>query len=333
VDLLLDVGQRSAFGNLFNPWAPYGWGNTATQPNYAQDVVVRLHHLTGDDALLEAIQADVQYALGANPLNMTFLTGLEGVRGPEELLNLDAESLGYGPVPGITVYGDYNIQDYGWGSYHDTMYADQWPNVWQAPVSESWQGYSIYVPVTEYTVQQGITDMTYVTGYLAGLQPADAAPAVDRMEVGRLTVEQANAQQWHTVSFSEEITDAVVVMGPASYNGRAPFAVRVRNVTDEGFEFQIDEWDYLDGGHVPVTLSWMAGTAGSHELESGERISFGVEAEATAGTVDLEGFGSDVRVFAQTGGSTLNAVTHRLSDVDQDGFDYRFYAEEAASNQ
>ncbi len=175
IDLLMDMGSRSAFGNLFNPYAPYGWGNTATQPNHSQDVFARMHHLTGDDALLEVLQADVQYTLGANPLNMTYMTGLDNVRGPEELLNLDAETLGYGPVPGITVYGDFNIQDYGWDFYHDIMYPDQWPNIWQAPVAESWQGFSIYVPVTEYTVQQGIIDMSYVTGYLASLGASDPA--------------------------------------------------------------------------------------------------------------------------------------------------------------
>ncbi len=178
IDLLIDIGSRSGFGSLYNPYAPYGWGNTATQPNLTQDVFVRMHHLTGDPDLLKAIQGDVQYTLGANPLNMVYMTGLGDMRGPEEILNIDAETLGYTPPPGITVYGDFHIHDYGWGFYHDIMYADQWPNVWQAPVSESWQGFSVYVPVTEYTVQQGITDMTYVTGYLAALG-TDSAPVVD----------------------------------------------------------------------------------------------------------------------------------------------------------
>ncbi len=175
VDLLLSEGTRSGFGTLFNPHAPYGWGNTAAQPNYSAESVARLHYLTGEDALLAVLQEDVQYVLGANPLNMSFLTGLPDARGPEELLNLDAEALGYGPVPGVTVYGEYNINDYGPQGFHDAMYFDIWPNIWNAPVSESWQGASIYVPVTEYTVQQGITDMTFVTGYLAALQSPPAA--------------------------------------------------------------------------------------------------------------------------------------------------------------
>ncbi|MEL7184399.1 MAG: glycoside hydrolase family 9 protein, partial [Pseudomonadota bacterium] len=258
IDLLLDLGTRSAFGNLYNPYAPYGWGNTATQPNHSQDVFVRMHHLTDDAALLKTIQDDVQYALGANPMNMVYMTGLGDMRGPEELLNLDAETLGYGPVPGITVYGDFHIHDYGRGFYHDIMYADQWPNVWQAPVHESWQGFSIYVPVTEYTVQQGITDMSYVTGYLAAQQAP--APVQDvRMEVGQVVAGAGSPDKWHSVRFDQTIEDAVVVMGPASFEGSHALSVRVRNVTDDGFEFQLDEWEYLDGRHVRETISWMAG--------------------------------------------------------------------------
>jgi len=32
-------------------------------------------------------------------------------------------------------------------------------------------------------------------------------------------------------------------------NDADPMTMRVRNVTDTGFEWQIDEWDYLDGVH------------------------------------------------------------------------------------
>ncbi|MBM7066911.1 glycoside hydrolase family 9 protein [Actibacterium sp. 188UL27-1] len=175
IDLLDNIGSKSGFDYLTNPYGNYGWGNTAQQPNYSADMVLRMYHLTGDKALLETVQKDVQYTLGANPQNMVFMTGIDGVRGPEEILNVDAETLGKAPPPGITVYGDYNIFDYGKGFYHDVMYNDVWPNFWQSPVSESFNAYSIFVPSTEYTVQQGITDMTYVTGYLAALDD-DATP-------------------------------------------------------------------------------------------------------------------------------------------------------------
>lgn len=338
VDLLLDLGQRSAFGNLYNPYAPYGWGNTAPAPNHSQDVMVRLHHLTGDDTLLEVIQNDVQYALGANPLNMTYMTGLGDVRGPEELLNLDAESLGYGAIPGITVYGDRNIHDYGPDFYDDIMYADAWPNIWQAPVSESWQGFSVYVPVTEYTVQQGVVDMTYVTGYLAALEsdgagepPVEPEPAT-AMQAGTVRIQQQSQDYWQRVDFDTAIEGAVVVMGPGSAEGSHPFSVRVRNVDETGFEFQIDEWSYLDGSHAELSIDWIAGSAGSHTLDDGTQIQFGT---ATAnGPVALSGFDETPTLFGQLAGMADGTpLTHRILNVESDGFSFITQTEEALWGQ
>lgn len=169
-EVLLDLGQASGFDYTVNPYAPYGWGNTAQQPNYSADVFMRLHALTGDQTYLDKLQEDVQYTLGANPLNMSFMTGIDGVRSPEEILNVDADVLGYGPPPGITIYGDYNISDYGYQFYHGIMQDDVWPNYFDAPVSESFNGFTVFVPSAEYTLQQGIADMTAVIGYLAAQQ-------------------------------------------------------------------------------------------------------------------------------------------------------------------
>ncbi|MEM7505667.1 MAG: glycoside hydrolase family 9 protein [Pseudomonadota bacterium] len=163
-------GTGSAFGFASNPYAPYGWGNTGQQPNFSAQLYVRMHALTDDDAWLRKIEADLQYTLGANPLNMVYMTGLDGLRGPEEILNTDADVLGYGPPPGITIYGDYNIRDYGRQFFHDIMEPAVWPNYFDIPVAESFNGFSVFVPSTEYTVQQGISDMTYVTGYLAAVK-------------------------------------------------------------------------------------------------------------------------------------------------------------------
>lgn len=166
-DFLLTQGSTGGFGYLADPYAPYGWGNTASQPFNAAKFMVPLHHLTGDQRHLDAILGDVQYGLGANPLNMVYLTGFEGLRSPEIVLNADADSMGGRPPPGITLYADYNIFDYGQHFAHDVMWNAMYPGPYDAPVHESFQGYYTFVPSTEYTVQQGIADMTYVTGYLA----------------------------------------------------------------------------------------------------------------------------------------------------------------------
>ena len=170
-DFLLAQGLNGPFGYTVDPYAPYGWGNTAQHPNYAADFHIRAHALTGDARYLNQAQSDVQYALGANPLNQSFLTGL-GVREPLTALNLDAEAMGAAPPPGLLLFGDYNVADYGEDTFfHDIMRGATLPTDFaDIPVHESYGGFFLFVPSTEYTVQQGISDMTFVTGYLAAQQ-------------------------------------------------------------------------------------------------------------------------------------------------------------------
>lgn len=161
-----NYGSRPGFGYMADPYAPYAW-ETAQMPSFSADFLLRVHALTGNQTYLDRVVPDVDYALGANPLNMVYMTGIDGVRSPEVILNADADGLGKSPPPGITIYGDVDIHAFGWAEYYSKMYDDAWPNFYDAPVSESYQGYSIFVPSTEYTVMQGIESMTFVTGYLA----------------------------------------------------------------------------------------------------------------------------------------------------------------------
>lgn len=169
-----NFGDRGAFGSTVNPNGKTGWGSNEVAMDEAADLYVRAHVLTGDDKWLTEIQSEAQYLMGANPLNMTYLTGLEG-RNPENFLNIDAETLGVNGPDGITLYGEHNIFDYGTTWFHDQVSGTVWPNFWQTPVAESYNGFTLFVPLTEYTVQQGMTDTAYVTGYLAAQSENDDA--------------------------------------------------------------------------------------------------------------------------------------------------------------
>ena len=161
---------------------------------------------------------------------------------------------------------------------------------------------------------------------------ASSATGGRHLEVASLTVEQASASQWHKVSFTDSIADAVVVMGPASIDGDQPLSVRVRNIDQDGFEFQIDEWSYLDGAHVPIEISWMAGSAGDHVLQDGSKVSLGTAAakDLAGGSVALYGFTKNPLIFGQlTGDAESTALTHRLSDSTKNGFNFRIDVEEA----
>ncbi|MEM1275383.1 MAG: DUF5060 domain-containing protein, partial [Pseudomonadota bacterium] len=96
------------------------------------------------------------------------------------------------------------------------------------------------------------------------IDPPPAPTVTGRLEIGSLTLEQSTPDQWVSVTFDAPIQDARVVMGPITFDGPDEAIARVRNVTDTGFEFQIDEWWYKDGWHMTETVSWMAMSEGVH---------------------------------------------------------------------
>ncbi|WP_187429341.1 M10 family metallopeptidase C-terminal domain-containing protein [Roseobacter fucihabitans] len=181
-----------------------------------------------------------------------------------------------------------------------------------------------------YTVTDvsGANDQADVSVTIQGIAPDTRAPIG---QSGTVTVSQNSADQWHTVSFDAVIEDAVVVMGPMTFNGIQPGTTRIRDVTDTGFQFQIDEWDYLDGFHLQEDIGWLAISEGSHALSGGRTIvagttSVGVDFESVAFGEALEG----AVVLAEVSSINENdAVTTRIRGVDNDGFEVKLQEEEA----
>ncbi|HPF78721.1 MAG TPA: type I secretion C-terminal target domain-containing protein [Alphaproteobacteria bacterium] len=154
------------------------------------------------------------------------------------------------------------------------------------------------------------------------------------MEADRVSVTQANSTQWHSVSFSGMINNAVVKMFAEDVGGD-PFAIRVRNVTDTGFEFQLDEYDYLDGATALETISWVAVSSGTHTLSNGSVIQAGYTT-ATNNTVTPISFNSAFAsapiVFTQlSSDNELSAVATRNNSVTTTGFNMNMAEEEANS--
>lgn len=181
-----------------------------------------------------------------------------------------------------------------------------------------------------YTVSDtsGATDEASVSVTIQGITPVARTPIG---QSGTVSVSQDSADQWHSVSFDASINDAVVVMGPISFNNNEAATTRVRDVTDTGFQFQIDEWDYLDGVHVAESISWLAVSEGTHQLADGRTI--------VAGTQDVGvafmnvSFGetlNDAVVLAEvTSVNDSDAVTTRIRSVESDGFQVKLQEEEA----
>ncbi|MEL6236611.1 MAG: Ig-like domain-containing protein, partial [Pseudomonadota bacterium] len=166
----------------------------------------------------------------------------------------------------------------------------------------------------------------------------DSAQATGRLELGHTAFEQRRADEWHSVTFDKAIKDAVVVLGPVTFNGAQASVAELRNVTDTGFEMRIAEWAG-SGYHKVEEISWMAASAGTHQLADGTLVQAGMTSavdEVPANVSFAESFGgaTDPIVFAQVasdkGGQT---VTTRIDAVDEDGFSVQMQEAEAADGQ
>ena len=91
-----------------------------------------------------------------------------------------------------------------------------------------------------------------------GIQSSNSNLEPNRIigELGQISITQV-VGEWHTLEFLNQFRNPVVIMQPLSYFGGDPAMIRVRNVTNRQFEFQIKEWDYLDGGHPTEIVSYL----------------------------------------------------------------------------
>lgn len=183
----------------------------------------------------------------------------------------------------------------------------------------------------EYAVSDGKGGSATATVAITVEGIDDGSSNVPIGQSGTVTVAQSGSDQWHAVAFDTTILDAVVVMGPMSFNGGQAATTRVRNVTDEGFEFQIDEWNYLDGAHITETIGWLAVSEGSHVLSTGQKIVAGTQIVGTEfSNVNFGETLSEAVVLAEV--STVkeaDAVTTRIRDVTANGFEVQLQEEEA----
>ncbi len=94
-------------------------------------------------------------------------------------------------------------------------------------------------------------------------------------EVGEIIASQT-AGEWYQVNLNNTYTNPVVVMRNLSYNGGDPCHMRVRNVTANSFEWQIEEWSYLDKDHMEETMPYIVVEAGVYTLPDGTVLQAGM---------------------------------------------------------
>jgi hypothetical protein len=165
-------------------------------------------------------------------------------------------------------------------------------------------------------------DIVYAHGAQARLQA----------EVGKVTVAQADKDSWQSVSLKNSYANPVVIIQPPTYYDPAPSTIRILNVSASGFQFLIDEWDYLDGAHGSETIGYLVVEAGVHRLENGGLLEAG---HATVGqdfrSVGFrQSFPSTPVILTQA--QTFNesaAVVTRQRAAQPTGFQVKVQEEEA----
>ena len=103
-----------------------------------------------------------------------------------------------------------------------------------------------------------------------GLVDVEAALAIGESET--VSVNQPDRTTWRTVSLKSSYDNPVVIMEPVSYNGGQPCHIRLRNVTSDSFQFQIEEWAYLDGMHMKETIRYVVLEAGAYTSSAGNCV-------------------------------------------------------------
>ncbi|RJP92374.1 MAG: hypothetical protein C4518_06890 [Desulfobacteraceae bacterium] len=151
-------------------------------------------------------------------------------------------------------------------------------------------------------------------------------PAEFVMETGEIEIDH----QWTFVELKKTFVNPIVVANPLGSNDPAPAVVRVRNVTAEGFEMRVQEWDYQDGIHGLESVSYIVMEAGNHTLPDGTMVEAGNFQTNDSASVAFSGLFIQMPVVV-AGVSSFNdsdAVAGRIYRVVENGFDFSLQEQE-----
>jgi hypothetical protein len=155
-------------------------------------------------------------------------------------------------------------------------------------------------------------------------------------EAGRFEAGQPDADHWHGLNFRDSYSDPVVFMEIMTHNGKDPCHIRIRNVESDGCEFQIEEWNYLNGPHMEETIGFFVAEKGVHTLSDGTELHVGrTQSDHTwSGQVgfipDFKNKQPTLITRCQTQNGS-DAVVTRSINLDAHGFKARLQEEEGSN--
>jgi len=154
-------------------------------------------------------------------------------------------------------------------------------------------------------------------------------------EVGLASNDTGGSDAWNSLSFVNEYDDPVVAMGPPSYNGSQPTTLRARNVSSGSIEYQLDEWEYLDGRHASEEVPFAVVESGRHTLSDGASLEASqrqVKHNWRSVTFSEAFEGTPTVLVNRTSTNYEKAAVPRVRNVTNRGFEVRLQKEEAESD-
>jgi len=186
----------------------------------------------------------------------------------------------------------------------------------------------VFTQFGEYVVSLQVTDDQGETS-----TSSQTVLVVENEEIFPFEVVEAQVNsEWTVFKFSAPFIDPVVIAGPASFADSEPATVRIRNVTQDGFEIHVAEWDYLDDLHASETLSFIVMEKGVYTLENGTKIeagSFASNSTRFRQYSTKETFDRTPVIFTQVmTENESDVVTIRLRNIGNDSFEYKLQEQE-----
>jgi hypothetical protein len=185
----------------------------------------------------------------------------------------------------------------------------------------------------EQSADREMSHTSEKVGYL-GIEEGNLYDEVGNLigEAGKLSVNQETGEQWRTVNLNNSYCNPVVIMQLMTYNGNNPAHTRIRNINDNSFEFQIEEWDYLDQFHLTEDIGYLVIEGRRHRMADGAVLEAGkIETDHNWVPVQFgSAFASSPVVLSHC--QTYNgnqAVVTRNRNISGSGFDIRLQEEEA----
>jgi endoglucanase len=177
---ILAAQDGLSYPALKHPFAPAGWGQGGAPDYNTTMLMMRAHRLSGDSAILRAMERAHHAMLGANQVGLSLMTGA-GVRPVAGVLHEDSLAMGVSPPAGITVYGwaPQAASAYGWvfgppwsalpevGTAENAEARRIEPSRFAMPYFEYLVEHPAMIIQMEYTVHQTVGPMAALALYIA----------------------------------------------------------------------------------------------------------------------------------------------------------------------